>query len=101
MNKRDLVPIVAEATGLTPEQAKAALDAMLHTIMQATASRESVDLRGFGGFRLRESTTGGGVNPRTGETTEAVHVIAPIFIPGRRLKERLTGRATASELTRD
>lgn len=92
MNKRDLIPIMAEAAGITPEQAKEALDVMLESIMDAVRSKEPVRMRGFGSWNLRRAGGHGAVNPRTGERVELPDELKPYFKAAPRLMEFITGQ---------
>ena len=50
MNKNDFIDIVAEKSGLTKKDSKAALDAVLETITETLSKGDSVSFIGFGTF---------------------------------------------------
>lgn len=65
MNKTQLVDVIAAEVGLTKNEAKKALDAVLKGITNTLKDGDRVSLVGFGSFSvsLREARTG--VNPQT------------------------------------
>ncbi|MDE6695288.1 MAG: HU family DNA-binding protein [Muribaculaceae bacterium] len=67
MNKTDLVNEVAAKAGLTKEDAKKALNAVLESISQALVNEDKVQLIGFGTFAVVEKPAREGINPRTKE----------------------------------
>lgn len=86
MNKQQLVNTVAEATGLTKAQSKAALDATLSTITNELAAGNSVQLIGFGSLGISTRAARTGVNPSTGEAIEIPASKAVKFKAGKSLK---------------
>lgn len=70
MNKSELVSAIAEKSGLTKVEAKAALDATVQAITDALREGEKVALVGFGTFSVTEKGARKGINPRTKETIE-------------------------------
>ncbi|MDE6018099.1 MAG: HU family DNA-binding protein [Muribaculaceae bacterium] len=67
MNKTDLVNEIAAKAGLTKEDSKKALNAVLESIGQALANEDKVQLIGFGTFAVVEKPSREGINPRTKE----------------------------------
>ena len=65
--KSDIVNTVAERTGLRKSDVARVLDESLNEIRSSLNSGESVNLRGFGSFRVSERAERQGRNPRTGE----------------------------------
>ena len=70
MTKSDMIDIVAGGTGLTKLETEAVINGFLRTIVQALAEGESVELRGFGTFRIKERAPRVGRNPKTGKEVE-------------------------------
>lgn len=70
MTKSDMIDIVAGGTGLTKLETEAVINGFLKTIVQALAEGESVELRGFGTFRIKERAPRTGRNPKTGKVVE-------------------------------
>jgi DNA-binding protein HU-beta len=74
VGKTELIDRVATTTGLPKIQVSRTLDAVLGEVQGALAQGQSVTLRGFGTFAVREQAARTGRNPRTG---------AEIAIPAR------------------
>lgn len=87
MNKNDLVAHVASTTGLSPEEAGSAVDAVFNGITETLANGGQVRLVGFGTFSVanRKATTGR--NPRTGEAIQIPASNVPKFKAGKALKK--------------
>ncbi|MFT4310612.1 MAG: HU family DNA-binding protein [Candidatus Woesearchaeota archaeon] len=66
MNKAELVEAVAKDTGLSKVAAEEALSSVLSNIV-AGAKKDSVQLVGFGTFKVVKTKARNGVNPQTGE----------------------------------
>lgn len=81
MNRSELIANVAEETGLSAQQASAAVTAALDGIAQGVAAGESVALAGFGTFERRQRAARTGRNPQTGEPIEIAASSAPAFKP--------------------
>lgn len=97
MNKADLVDRLAEASGLSKKDARAAVDALFATdprngvIANALEAGEKVQITGFGTFELRSRKARTGRNPRTGEAIQIAASRAPAFSAGKSFKERVNG----------
>lgn len=67
MNKVELTKVVSAKTGLQNKEAEAAVDAVFETITEALASKDFVNVPGFGKFDTKETAERKGRNPQTGE----------------------------------
>ena len=76
MKLLDIISIIAEGTGLTKVETAAVVDGFIASISYALKKGETIELRGFGTFRLVERKAREGRNPKTGEK---------IFIPQRKV----------------
>lgn len=90
MNKGELVVKLAK-DGLTKKDAGIAVDAVLTAISDALAKGDAVQLIGFGTFAVKERAAREGHNPRTGEVVKIKASKAPVFKPGKALKDRVNG----------
>ncbi len=54
MNRTELIEAVSGDTGLTRQQAEAALDAIVYEVTSGVRSGNPVRITGFGTFKLRE-----------------------------------------------
>ena len=86
MNKTDLINEVAAVVG-TQKQAKEAVDSVLQSITNALANNDSVQISGFGSFKVSERKARAGRNPQTGETIQIPASRIPRFVAGKALKD--------------
>lgn len=89
MNKSDLINAIAEKSGLTKADSKAALEAAVEAISAALAAGEKVALVGFGTFSVAEKAARTGINPRTKEAIEIAARKAVKFKQGAELAEKV------------
>jgi DNA-binding protein HU-beta len=95
MNKAELIERLAQHTGLSPKDARTAVDALFDTeensglIAAELAGGGKVTISGFGTFECRGRKPRQGRNPRTGETISIPATRAPAFKAGKPLKDRL------------
>lgn len=89
MNKTELVDAISEKAGLTKAEAKKALDASIEAITEALKKGDSVQLVGFGTFKLKERSARTGRNPKTGEPLQIAASKVPSFVAGKGLKDQV------------
>ena len=87
MNKAELVGAVADRTGLSKKDSDKALSAAFEVITSTLQAGEKVQLVGFGVFDIKERAARIGRNPRTKEEIQIPATRAPIFKPGKILKD--------------
>jgi DNA-binding protein HU-beta len=87
--KREVAESIAERTGLSREQALAALDAMLDAASDELASGGEVSLAGFGKFSVSHRAARQGRNPSTGQTINIGASRGAKFSAASSLKRRL------------
>lgn len=87
MNKTELVAKIADKSELTKAQAKVALEAILEGVTESLADGDSVQLVGFGTFKLNHRNARTGRNPQTGEEIQIAAANVPAFVAGKALKE--------------
>ena len=61
-------------------------------IIEAMASGNRVELRGFGAFSVKRRESRLGRNPRTGEAVDVEEKHVPFFKTGKLLRDRLNGK---------
>ena len=95
MRKSDIVRRIAEETDLTYVKAEEVVNSVLDEIKSTLEQGESVILRRFGSFEVRDKRARVGRNPKTGEeaTIPARRVVR--FKAGNQLKAATNG--TVSE----
>ncbi len=89
MNKSELIGAIAEKSGLTKADAKAALDATVASISEALAKGDKIALVGFGTFAVTEKAARTGINPRTKETITIAARKVVKFKQGAELAEKV------------
>lgn len=100
MTKAQLVEQVADAIGpgVTKRDCALVVDGFLNAVKLALAQGDSIELRGFGSFRVREQKARTARNPRTGEAVRVPARSVPTFKPSKALRERVVnGPAPSSE----
>ncbi len=95
MTKAKLAARLAQRTGLSHRDAKAALEALFSTvpkrgiIVDELMRRRRVQITGFGTFETRKRKAREGVNPQTGERIRIAACEFPAFQAGKALKQRI------------
>ena len=86
MNKGDLVNEVANVVS-SKKEAQAAVDCVLSSIIGALGNSETIQLIGFGTFKVNKRKAREGRNPQTGETMQIAEKMVPKFVPGKAMKD--------------
>jgi DNA-binding protein HU-beta len=88
VNKAELVAKFQEQAGLDSKAAaERAVDSFLDVVKGALQSGESVNLVGFGSFKVVAKPARDGRNPRTGEKIKILASKNVKFAPGKGLKD--------------
>jgi DNA-binding protein HU-beta len=87
MNKSELIKAVAEESQMTLVDAGKALDAALKAIKESLVSGDTVQLIGFGSFKVTERAERKGINPQTKKEITIAGCKLPKFVPGKEFKE--------------
>ena len=86
MNKGDLINEVANVLS-SKKEAQLAVDCVLSKIIEALGKNETVQLIGFGTFKVNKRKAREGRNPQTGETMKIEEKMVPKFVPGKAMKD--------------
>ena len=89
MNKTELIAAMAENSGLTKKDCEVALAAFTGAVESAMKSGDKIQLVGFGTFETKARPARVGRNPRTGEPATYPACKAPVFKPGKALKDAI------------
>lgn len=91
MTKADLVEQVAEAIGpgVTKRDCALVVDGFINAVKHALAGGQSIEIRGFGTFKVRERKERMARNPRTGEPVRVPARSTPVFKPSKYLRARV------------
>ena len=97
MTKSEIVERIAGATGLTKVETEAVVDGFLATVTQALKDGDSVEIRGFGSFRIRKRNARMARNPRTGESVPVGEHYVPVFKVSKELRMHIDRHLKATE----
>ena len=89
MNKTELVASMAEKAGITKKDAEKALAAFVDSVAAELKAGGSVQLIGFGTFKVAERAARTGINPKTGDKIEIAASKAPAFKAGAGFKNAI------------
>ena len=89
MMKSQLIDVVSTKTGREKAAVEVVLESVFGAIAEALRANQRVDLRGFGGFVVKQKKERQGRNPRTGEALTIAAKRDASFKAGKDLSERL------------
>ena len=87
MNKTELVDAIAAKANITKVAAKNALEATLSAITESLEKGDSVQLVGFGTYKVNSRKARTGRNPKTGKEIKIAATTVPAFVAGKGLKD--------------
>ncbi|NBC15745.1 MAG: hypothetical protein GVY18_00340 [Bacteroidetes bacterium] len=87
VTKAELVDRIATGTGLTKIETEAVVEGFMTTVMQALEAGDSVELRGFGAFRIQHRAARTARNPQTQELMEIDERYVPVFRPSQEFRD--------------
>jgi DNA-binding protein HU-beta len=85
MTKAEFLDNLAKRLEVSKQESDRVLEAVLDTLRSALANGEKIDLRGLGSFKVRESKSRQGRNPKTGEAIVIPAKRSAAFRPGKEL----------------
>ena len=91
MNKADLVNVVADKAGLSKKAAEQTVGVVFDAITEGLVKEGKVQLVGFGSFEVKQRSARMGRNPKTKEPIQIPASKAPVFKPGKALKDSVGG----------
>ena len=92
MTKSELIERLTQKQGhLQAKDVEFAVKALLEQMVQALATGDRVEIRGFGSFSLHFRPPRMGRNPKTGDAVPLSGKYVPHFKPGKDLRERVNG----------
>jgi integration host factor subunit beta len=89
MNKSELIEELAGKIDLPVRDSASVTDTILNAMSKALAKGESIEIRGFGSFKVRNYSSYTGRNPKSGEQIEVAPKKLPFFKVGKELRERI------------
>jgi DNA-binding protein HU-beta len=91
LNKTELVEQIADKAEVSKKDAKAMVDAFTDVVGEVLNSGDTIQLPGFGSFKVSDRAARQGRNPKTGETIQIAASRLPSFKAGKALKEKVNG----------
>ena len=92
MNKSELIETIADEIDMTKPQTASVLNTILETMTDKLGQGESIELRGFGSFTVKQYGSYEGRNPKTGEKVRIKPKKLPQFKVGKNLREAVNYR---------
>jgi len=89
MNKSELIDTLSQELNLPLREASSITNTILDTMTDALAKGDSIEIRGFGSFVVKNYETYFGRNPKTGQKIKVPPKKLPFFKVGKELKERV------------
>ena len=89
MNKSELIEALAEKTNMPIREAGSITNTLIETMTDALVSGQSIEIRGFGSFVVKEYNSYTGRNPKTGQKIKVSPKKLPFFKVGKELRERV------------
>lgn len=83
MTKADIIDRIATGTGLTKIETEAVVNGFISTLIEAMKEEKSVELRGFGSFRVQLRKARKARNPQTNEEVRIGPRYVPVFRPAK------------------
>jgi len=89
MNKSELIEALAQDINVPHREAAAITNTVIDTMTEALAHGESIEIRGFGSFVIKEYESYEGRNPKTGKKIQVQPKKLPFFKVGKDLREKV------------
>ena len=93
MNKSELIEALAERTNLPIREAGSITNTLIETMTEALVRGESIEIRGFGSFVVKDYESYTGRNPKTGQKIKVSPKKLPFFKVGKELREQVNRQA--------
>ena len=89
MNKSELIETLAQEVNLPLRDASSITNTILEQMIETLAVGDSIEIRGFGSFVVKEYQSYMGRNPKTGMKINVPPKKLPFFKVGKDLKDRV------------
>jgi len=94
MNKSELIEALAEDIKVPIREAASITNTIIDAMSDALSREESIEIRGFGSFVVKEYDSYTGRNPKTGEKIKVAPKKLPFFKVGKDLREQVNENRT-------
>ncbi len=91
MNKSELIEALSQDIDIPHREAAAITNTIIETMTEALAQGDSIEIRGFGSFVIKNYGSYEGRNPKTGEKIKVKPKKLPFFKVGKDLREQVNG----------
>jgi len=92
MNKSQLIEALAQEMDLPVREAAPITNTILDSMVEALASGDNIEIRGFGSFVIKTYESYYGRNPKTGEKIKVPPKKLPFFKVGKELRENVNSK---------
>lgn len=89
MNKGEMITLAAAKSGVSKRETKEVVDALVDLVGDVLKDGETIQIAGFGTFKVSERAARQGRNPKTGETIQISASRSPSFKAGKALKDKV------------
>ncbi len=89
MTKADIVDIVSNSTGITKVETEAVINGFLDTVIDAMKSGETIELRGFGSFKVVKRAQRVARNPKTNQEVIVPEQHVPVLKVSKEFKKEV------------
>jgi DNA-binding protein HU-beta len=89
MTKADIVDVIAQSTGITKVETEAVVKGFLDTIIDAMKKGESIELRGFGSFKVVKRAKRIARNPKSNEEVIVPEQYIPVLKVSKEFKKEV------------
>ncbi len=89
MKKSEWIDSAAKRAGMSKKEMTRAYNALEDRLHEALINGEEVQISGFGTFVVRQKPSRMGRNPKTNETIEIHPSKHVVFLPGKKIKEKI------------
>ncbi len=89
MNKAELTERMASELGVSIREASSMVNTIINSMSRALIEHDSIEIRGFGSFTVKEYEPYTGRNPKTGAKIQVAAKRLPFFKVGKDLRERV------------
>jgi integration host factor subunit beta len=93
MNKSELIEVLAEKIELPVRETAAITKTIIDSMSDALVGGDSIEIRGFGSFTVKQYGAYTGRNPKSGEKINVAPKKLPFFKVGKDLRERVDEEA--------
>ena len=89
MNKSELIEALSQEINVPLREADSITNTILDAMAKALAVGDSIEIRGFGSFVVKEYGSYQGRNPKTGQKIQVPPKKLPFFKVGKELREKV------------